>query len=335
MSGGERQLLRTSVARFAAEALEPLTEALEQGESLPPAVVDGLRALGLFQLGAAPEEIALLGVALETLADVSPAAASLVLANAAARALLLDAPSSAARARALEAPGPLAYPLYADISEQIADGGAWELVVGAGPASHLVLPFDESSVLIVASEATSIRLGPLLLTLGMRGCPTKDAQLLEPAASSRVEVDVRRALARLRAPAAAICAGIVGRSLRTATDYAQSRYQAGALIIEHQEVRAMLARMLADHAACHDAVERLASGELPAPLARARFIEAKERAARATLDGVQLLGGNGYMEAYGQERCLRDARQAACCFGRLEVERQALLGEWLEGAAGA
>ena len=41
---------------------------------------------------------------------------------------------------------------------------------------------------------------------------------------------------------------------------------------------------------------------------------------------VQLLGGNGYMEDYGQERAMRDAKQAQFFFGRTDVARQALAG---------
>jgi alkylation response protein AidB-like acyl-CoA dehydrogenase len=90
--------------------------------------------------------------------------------------------------------------------------------------------------------------------------------------------------------------------------------------------------MMADGELCKSAVERLLD-EAIEPVATALFVRAKERAARAATDGVQLLGGYGYMEEYGQERCMRDAKQAQYLLGRPELLRQDAMERWVRAGA--
>jgi len=59
--------------------------------------------------------------------------------------------------------------------------------------------------------------------------------------------------------------------------------------------------------------------------ARAVAIHIAEMACRATVDGVQLLGGNGYMKDYGQEKRMRDAGQAQCLLGMAPVRKMDLI----------
>ncbi|MCZ7687678.1 MAG: acyl-CoA dehydrogenase family protein [Sandaracinaceae bacterium] len=105
---------------------------------------------------------------------------------------------------------------------------------------------------------------------------------------------------------------------------ARARVQGGVPIALHHEVRRMLAGMMADLAFCRDATARLCDHERASePEASLIFAEAKRRAALATCDGVQILGGNGCMEDYPAERCMRDARQAQAIFGRADALRAA------------
>jgi alkylation response protein AidB-like acyl-CoA dehydrogenase len=59
--------------------------------------------------------------------------------------------------------------------------------------------------------------------------------------------------------------------------------------------------------------------------ARAVAIHVAEMASRATVDGIQLLGGNGYMKDYGQEKRMRDANQAQCFLGMAPVRKMDLI----------
>ena len=106
---------------------------------------------------------------------------------------------------------------------------------------------------------------------------------------------------------AAIATGISRNSLRKAYAYARERYQAGKMIIEHQQMRIFLAEMLAAveqgralvKKACED------GGIAPAMVA---WLRCTERACQSAMDGVQIHGGYGYMRDYGMERLMRDAK---------------------------
>jgi alkylation response protein AidB-like acyl-CoA dehydrogenase len=314
-------LIRDSVARYADERILPDREALD---------LVGLRELGLLDLDVSDASgIATLCLVLETLAARSAAPAALLFAHHLARETLRNAEANGHRDL-------FAFPAFTELEAEHglrASGerleGISSLVVGAPIAEALLLPaLDESGELglaLVRRGDPGVGIGEPLLTLGMRGCPTADVSVsidkprLLPAAS------LRRSYARFRGPAVAIAAGLVGASLRTALDYAKERYQGGKQIIDHDEVRLLLAGMSEDHAHCRLAADRLRAGELSEAESLALFTRAKQRAARATADGVQLLGGNGYMEDYDQERCMRDARQAECLLGRVAWSRLALV----------
>lgn len=345
MKDDEHVLLVTAVHRFAERHVIPHLDDLNHypDRALPEGLLEGLDELGL--LGTQPEPgVELLASALRALSGAAAAPAALVFAHALARELLAESGRQAA--------GLCAYPVYAepgapelryreDRGALVVDGTC-QLVAGAPLAETLVLPAAGESgtvLLFLERQTRGISVGPPLLTLGMRGCPTADVTL------PRIRVPLDRVAreadallsgvhARFRAPATAIAAGILSRSIRTATEYAKQRYQGGRNIIDYQEVRRLLAGMLADEELCRSAVDRLLDG-VSEPAATELFLSAKERAARATCDGVQLLGGYGYMEEYGQERCMRDAKQAQCLLGRVEMLRQDAMERWVAAGAGA
>jgi len=106
---------------------------------------------------------------------------------------------------------------------------------------------------------------------------------------------------------AAIATGISRNALRKAYAYARERYQAGKMIIEHQQMRIFLAEMLAAveqgralvKKACED------GGMVPAAVA---WLKTTAQACQSATDGVQVHGGYGYMRDYGMERLMRDAK---------------------------
>jgi alkylation response protein AidB-like acyl-CoA dehydrogenase len=329
----ELELIRENVRRYSREVLAPAVSALNHypDVELPAGLVSGLGELGVFEL----DESAALARVVEALAETSAAAATIVLGHASGRRLL-----ETSRA---ECTGLCAYPIYAEPGlvdrgprllargDRLELSGVSELVVNAPIASRLVLPvsFGEGVALIaIAKDAPGVTVGPPLLTLGLRGAPTADvrferAELLPEGLLARdAAALIEQTLRTLRAPSVALCRALVASSLRTAIAYAQTRYQGGKNIIEHQEVRRLIATMTEADALCAEAVERLLSPDLPEPRALALFAQAKERASLATQDGVQLLGGYGYMEDFPQERCMRDARQAQNLLGRVELARQ-------------
>jgi alkylation response protein AidB-like acyl-CoA dehydrogenase len=325
-------MLSRSVDRYAADRVDPRADALERG--LCPGVLDelvaGLRDLGLFDIDLlGPGGSALYAAALGALAERSPALAVLVLSDAVARAHAGE-PGPA--------PGLGAFPLYAEVVEPASAlvieerggrtllSGRVELVVGAPVASFLTLPVRGGGHAVIPARAPGILCGAQVETLGMHGCPVSDvvadAVEISPAARSCAGRAARVA-ARARGPAASIAAGILAASLRDAVAHARARIQGGRPIVEHPQVRAMLSEMLADLTVARAAVDALSLDEPPPlPAALGLFVRARDAAARGARDGVQLLGGTGYMEDQPQARRMRDARQASLLLGRADLLRQ-------------
>ncbi len=360
----ELEALRASVERFALRELEPLLPALDHhpDAAFPLELLAGLRELGLLDapVEGEPGELALLAAALGVLAGTAAAPAALVLGHVAGQRLLTHPRAhGAGRARWLLDGGPrgalLGVPLYTEPGETDADvlttagtgalvlDGSCRFVVNAPLADVLVVPArleQELAWVAVPRGQAGVRVGESLLTLGMRGCPTadlhldhvplEDDQLIASGAGARELLeDLHRALRPL---VVALSTGILERSLATAVAYARDRYQGGRQIIEHPEVRTLLAGMISATTAGRQALTALLAGDLSEAAGASLFIAAKEAAAHATADGVQLLGGNGYMADYGQERRMRDAKQAQCLLGRTEPLRQRLVAQWAQWA---
>jgi alkylation response protein AidB-like acyl-CoA dehydrogenase len=349
----DHTLIRDSVARFADDLILPARHALNHhpDEPLPERLIPGLSELGLFELDASGADgIATLSLIVETLAERAAAPAALLFAHHLARELIRATRPENGSARWL-GDQRLAYPAYAEpaildraprawlSSGELRLEGLASLVVGAPIADALVLPVTDAesggvALVLIEPGDPGVRIGESLLTLGMRGCPTADVTLervqlspdrllARPPAAARTIAEVSR---RFRAPAVAITSGLLAQSLKTALEYAKQRYQGGRQIVDHDEVRILLSGIGEDHALCRLAAARLAESDLPETESLALFARAKQRASRATSDGVQLLGGNGYMEDYDQERCMRDARQAQCLLGRVDWARLELVG---------
>jgi len=328
----EVALLRTSVERMCAQIAPAHLDDVDDhpDTDVPRAVLSALEELGLESIDTATEDgRRLLSAGLDALAERSAALATLVLVRAGARALAGEA--------APEGHG--AFPIYADLPECTprptvearGDGvcieGHLEMVAGAPVADWLLVPLDghgatPSRLAISAARAGGVHRGPPLLTLGMRGCPTSDVVFhgIEVQASSVIAFR-EEVMARFRGPVCAITAALARSSFETAFAYAQERVQGGRPIVEHGEVRRMLADAQSAASLCAQAVRALCADPADVGL----LIRAREAAAQATSDGVQVLGGYGYMEDYGQERRMRDARQACMLLGRGEVLRQRML----------
>ena len=318
-----RQLAR-SVEAFAARVLDPRRAALEgwpPGE-WPREVLTGLQELGLLDVGAL-EDPALERAALEALGR-----------HSAAVALIVFAHSFGARLAPSPREGLFGSACYADLLDDepalratrsdrgVTLDGRAELVVNAPIARWLALPvwLDGAIALVtVATDAPGLSLSDPLVTLGARGCPTADVLADGVVASDLTEDAVpvlERACRLARGPALAIGAGVLAASLSTAEGYAKERYQGGSAIIEHAQIRAMLADMAVKTTVCREASVRLCADDLPEETSASLFSSAKDGLAPAASSGVQILGGNGYMTDYPQEGRLRDARQLRCLLGR-------------------
>ena len=191
---------------------------------------------------------------------------------------------------------------------------------------------DISFTKFAKDDTSRVSRQPINWPLGLRGCPTGDLKLRK--AQWRAEqlmlegpegaATVQRLWSRAEIYAMAIRSGIFDASYERAREYAAERWQGGKMIIEHSNVKKTLARLYQDKCSLYEtwrlmsqgigADQALSDGQMGLAMASA------ERLPWQTSDGIQLLGGNGYMEDYGQERCFRDAKQCEFLLGHPQAK---------------
>jgi len=132
-----------------------------------------------------------------------------------------------------------------------------------------------------------------------------------------------------RAVLAAGPLGIMQAAMDIVVPYVHQRKQFGAPIGTFQLVQGKLADMYTTMNACKAYVYAVAKacdrGETARKDAAGAILYAAEKATLLTLDAVQLLGGNGYINDYPTGRLLRDAKLYEIGAGTSEIRR------WLIG----
>jgi alkylation response protein AidB-like acyl-CoA dehydrogenase len=246
----------------------------------------------------------------------------------------------------------LACPLFNNPSEirhvaqVLEDGGRFflsgklEYLVLGGIAEAAVVPAaregqESISYCMVDLNQPSVAIGEPVLSLGLRSCPAVDVEFDKAEALPIGEMGdgtelFKQATDRLQPAAAAISLGIMKGAFDEALSYAGEREQGGRKIRNWSEMQMMLADMainvkIADMviAEAIRALESQVKGWEQKVLAAAIHIQ--EAAVRVTTDGVQALGGVGYMQDFGQEKRFRDAKHIQACFGLTPMQKLSYL----------
>ena len=128
--------------------------------------------------------------------------------------------------------------------------------------------------------------------------------------------------------------GIMAAALDTALPYVRERKQFGQAIGTFELVQGKLADMYASFNACRSYAYTVAAAcdrsDSTRKDAAACILFCAEAATRASLDAIQLLGGNGYINDYPTGRLLRDAKLYEIGAGTSEIRRM-LIGRELFG----
>jgi alkylation response protein AidB-like acyl-CoA dehydrogenase len=176
-----------------------------------------------------------------------------------------------------------------------------------------------------------------IFSLGLHACPIIDitldgvtAQIIGEEGSGEKYFDMASKI--MHVAVAAISAGIMKGSLREAMDYAKERFQGGREVINWSEVTMILGNM-AVKAKSADLMVTSACQAVEAGIQKAgqygvsAALLVHELACDIVGDGIQVLGGNGYMKDYGQEKRFRDARQVQALLGSVPLKKLALIRE--------
>jgi len=338
----ELVLLQESVRAFARDRLRPRDRAHETARAVAPEIAALHRELGL---GALELPEALGGAGLGALA----------------RAVVAEelAAADAGAAFALDPLGPALYALHELGGEDALRRHALPLLVRPGARAVLavdaaprlrtehdvvrgVLPYvpaDRVDLLVVLErERVYVTAGPFAST-PLRGAGLRAAGASELALADGARVldewvgtpGARRVLARTRLYHAATLVGVARASSEYARAYALERVAFGRPIAHHQAMAFLLVDMamavdaarllLWQAAAALDAGDAVLTDEADAFCAGA-FVEAAEAALFVTPNGVQVLGGHGFVQDHPVEKWMREARALSLLAGGVDLARE-------------
>ena len=335
----DQQIIQETVRKFAAEELRPKLRAFEKS-----GVPDSLRKK-FDETGLGLDDVALATAVLvhEELAWGDPGAAVALSAPYDGNRALVALADDAQRARFAGKATAVAWserkaPLdgFATVAKRV-DGG-WALtgtkafVVGAA-AAELLLVFaqlegpeqrdgwDGVGAFVVERGSAGLRLGDRHALLGLEavaahelaleGCKVADGNRLLGGAELGKRLELM--FARAWVLNAARQVGLARASYEFALEYTQERKAFGKPVAHFQSIAFTLADMAMDVDAARWMVWRAATqldkGNLGPAVAAAAH--ANEAAWRVADNGVQLLGGAGYVKDYPVEKWLRDTKALA------------------------
>jgi alkylation response protein AidB-like acyl-CoA dehydrogenase len=193
------------------------------------------------------------------------------------------------------------------------------------------------SFFLVDLNDKGIKKGSPIFSLGLHACPIVDVtldgvtgQIIGEEGKGEKYFETTSAI--MHVATAAINAGIMRGSLKEAINYMKEREQGGRPVINWSEVRMILSNMaikskaaeLCVTQACKAIDENLKDW---GQISIASSLHVHDLACEVVTDGVQLLGGNGFMKDYGQEKRYRDARQVQALLGVVPLKKLALIRE--------
>jgi len=193
------------------------------------------------------------------------------------------------------------------------------------------------------TDQSGFRRGPPLDKLGMRGSNTcelffencwvpYDNVLGQIGAGAGL---LYQGLTIERAVLAGGPLGILARCLEHALEHARERHQFGKPIGEFQLIKQKLADIYCDYCACqawiYQTAEALDHGQVDPKQGAGTILFTAERATRAALEGIQVLGGYGYLNEELPGMLLRDAKLYEIGAGTSEMRRLLIADRLLKG----
>ncbi|MCB0401864.1 MAG: acyl-CoA dehydrogenase family protein [Flavobacteriales bacterium] len=129
----------------------------------------------------------------------------------------------------------------------------------------------------------------------------------------------------------AMYVGTMQRLFEQAVTYSKNRVQGGTPIGKHQAVSHKIAEMKTHIHACrlmvYDAAAKLGKERSVSELASMCKLFVSEHYINVCEQVMQIHGGNGYMEDYEIERCLRDAHASTIYSGTSEIQKN-IIARW-------
>ncbi|MDG2334550.1 MAG: acyl-CoA/acyl-ACP dehydrogenase [Myxococcota bacterium] len=151
------------------------------------------------------------------------------------------------------------------------------------------------------------------------------------------EDEARRALARARLHTASLMLGVMREACDYSRNYALDRVAFGRPIAHHQALAFLIADMATALESARllawEAAWRLDTGLRADEACATAFLEAAEQTAFIGPNGVQILGGHGFMQDHPVEKFMREGRSLSLLLGGVDTARECAMRE-LAGTAG-
>ena len=224
--------------------------------------------------------------------------------------------------------------------------GRVEYFVLGGLARRALVPAAvegrrDLSFFLVETGGEGVRVSEPVVSIGLHACPAVDMDFRGAPASLVGEEEkggdyLSQAADRLSVACAAMAAGVMQGSLSTALDYDRERMQGGREIVEWSQVRMMLAEIAISIKSADLIVEAASTSVDEAEdgwqqASRAAALHVCPIACNMVSVGIQLLGGNGYMHEYGQEKRFRDAQHIQSLLGMVPLRKLSYVKGIIEG----
>jgi alkylation response protein AidB-like acyl-CoA dehydrogenase len=333
--GEDLELIVETARSFATEELLPKLREHESQRSVLPAVRKAYAEMGLAGLEL-PESLggAGLGAIARVLVNEEIAAGD------AGAALALD-PLGPAFYPLLEVGGDAALESFAlPLLEQegaraafVSDGDA-ELEIAADVSGIVPwVPADRVDLLVIlrGDDAFAVREGIETSELrggGLRAAGASELRLESAPIAARWSDrgGAARARARARLYMASLLVGVMRQAAEFSREYAMEREAFGRPIAHHQGLSFLITdmRMAVDGARVllQEAAWRIDRGIDCEAAAAAAFAEAIEASVLVGPNGVQILGGHGYMQDYPVEKAMRESRMLGLALGGVDAARE-------------
>lgn len=212
--------------------------------------------------------------------------------------------------------------------------GTAEYVVLGGMAGHALLPAtvaDGHAWFLVNLPDGAISVTDPVVSHGMHACPATDMTLKDASAwlvgaEEEGPAYFKKVADTMQLAAAAMAAGVMRGSLEEALAYCRERRQGGRKIKDWSELQMLLSSMAVQvhvaemlvSRACQAMENDAKNWRLSVQAAALHVISAM---APVVTDGIQALGGVGYMKDFGQEKRFRDAGHIQALLGYLPMKK--------------
>ena len=305
-------------------------------------------------LGGIGQGISTLCVVLESICRTDASLGAIIFTNALAQEIMLRSGSGELLREPSSRGALLAFSAYSDPLEHkdlplAARGkkgytlsGPANYVVLAPIAAHALIPARISgqegySFFLVNLSHPKVKKSEPVFSLGAHACPVADitldaAEAVLVGREGKGAEGFKEAAGMMYAAAAAISLGIMRGSFDYALAYSNEREQGGCPIVNWSMIKTILADMaiqtkigdMAVSCACSAIEKKIAGWDL---LAKTAALYVQDAACQVTTEGIQVLGGYGYMKDYGQEKRFRDAQQNKTLLGLAPLRKVELLDQ--------